>query len=178
MIPLYILGLLQRFGPQHGYQIKKIISDELADFTQIKLPTIYYHLEKMQGDDLLEASFDKPGHRPEKTVYSVTEKGAATFRSKLSAMLEFEYRPGFPADSVFYFSEALKKEDMIEHLETYILRLQKIEAEIVKHKNMTLQVIPEDAKADVRIIFSHHEYHYRAELQWANEALRIYREEK
>ena len=25
MIPLYILGLLLRFGPQHGYQIKKLL---------------------------------------------------------------------------------------------------------------------------------------------------------
>jgi len=51
-----ILGLLQRFGPQHGYYIKKLISEELADFTQIKLPTIYYHLEKMNADGLLFAT--------------------------------------------------------------------------------------------------------------------------
>ena len=45
MIPLYILGLLLRFGPQHGYQIKKLLEEQLEDFTQIKLPTVYYHLE-------------------------------------------------------------------------------------------------------------------------------------
>jgi DNA-binding PadR family transcriptional regulator len=66
MIPLYILGLLQRFGPQHGYQIKKIIAEQLSDFTQIKLPTIYYHLEKMEADALLTASCEKAGSRPEK----------------------------------------------------------------------------------------------------------------
>ena len=35
MIPLYILGLLLRFGPQHGYQIKKLLEEQLEDFTQI-----------------------------------------------------------------------------------------------------------------------------------------------
>uniref|UniRef100_UPI000AEE63EC PadR family transcriptional regulator n=1 Tax=Clostridium sp. NkU-1 TaxID=1095009 RepID=UPI000AEE63EC len=66
MIPLYILGLLQRYGPQHGYQIKKIIAEQLSDFTQIKLPTIYYHLEKMETDGLLSANREKSGSRPEK----------------------------------------------------------------------------------------------------------------
>ena len=53
MIPLYILGLLLRFGPQHGYQIKKLLEDQLGDFTQIKLPTVNYHLEKMEAADII-----------------------------------------------------------------------------------------------------------------------------
>jgi DNA-binding PadR family transcriptional regulator len=81
IIPLYILGLLQRFGPQHGYQIKKIIADQLADFTQIKLPTIYYHLEKMQAGGLLSVTSEKPGGRPEKSVYAVTKRASARFRA-------------------------------------------------------------------------------------------------
>ena len=68
IIPFYILGLLQRFGPQHGYQIKKIISEQLADFTQIKLPVIYYHLEKMTQDELISPDCEKNGNRPEKTL--------------------------------------------------------------------------------------------------------------
>ena len=66
MVPLYILGLLTRYGPQHGYQIKKIIAESLADFTQIKLPTIYYHLTKMAENGLLSAASEKTGARPEK----------------------------------------------------------------------------------------------------------------
>ena len=64
MIPLYVLGLLQRYGPQHGYQLKKNISEELEDFTQIKLPSIYYHLEGMAKNGLLSASSEKTDNRP------------------------------------------------------------------------------------------------------------------
>ncbi len=78
-IPFYILGLLQRFGPQHGYQIKKIIAEQLADFTQIKLPTIYYHLERMAADGLLSANLEKDSRRPEKTTYTITGKGKTAF---------------------------------------------------------------------------------------------------
>lgn len=45
-VPFYILGLLMRYGPQHGYNIKQLVSDGISDFAKIKLPTIYYHLKK------------------------------------------------------------------------------------------------------------------------------------
>jgi len=79
-IPLYILGLLMRFGPQHGYRIRKIIGEELADFTGIKLSVIYYHLEKMEREGLLHGIREKISGRPEKTRYSVTQAGRAAFR--------------------------------------------------------------------------------------------------
>ncbi len=170
--------MLQRFGPQHGYSIRKIIAEQLSDFTQIKLPTIYYHLEKMEADGLLASSSEKPDSRPEKTVYSVTEKGLAAFRGMLEKLLEFEYRPAFPSDAVFYFSEHLEGAEIASRLEQHILRLEKALATIREHKAATLQFIPEDAKAAARIIFSHHEHHYRAELDWATEALTQLKQEE
>jgi DNA-binding PadR family transcriptional regulator len=95
MIPLYILRLLQRFGPQYGYQIKKHIAEALADFTQIKLPTIYYHLAKMAKDGLIVGKDEKTDNRPAKTVYTVTDAGLSAFNTQLEALLNFEYRPDF-----------------------------------------------------------------------------------
>jgi DNA-binding PadR family transcriptional regulator len=172
MIPLYILGLLQRFGPQHGYQIKKTITEHLSDFTQIKLPTIYYHLEKMDAEGLLSTNREKPGSRPEKTVYAITDKGAEAFRSMLAELLEFEYRPTFPSDGLFYFSDSLNIADVAEHLENYIQKLRTTIESIQKHKNETVQFVPEEMKTMVHIIFSHHERHYQAELDWADESLK------
>ncbi|NCB52823.1 MAG: PadR family transcriptional regulator [Clostridia bacterium] len=171
MIPMYILGLLQRFGPQHGYQIKKTIAEQLSDFTQIKLPTIYYHLEKMAADGLLSASSEKPGSRPEKTIYTITDKGTEAFSGMLAGLLEFEYRPVFPSDGIFYFSDCLDSADVSAHLESYIEKLGGILGSIRKHKNETLQFVPEETKTVVQIIFSHHERHYQAELDWAEAAI-------
>ena len=171
MIPLYILGLLQRYGPQHGYNIKKIIGEQLSDFTQIKLPTIYYHLEKMAADGTLSSSNDKEGSRPEKTIYSITEKGKNTFQVMLNDLLVFDYRPSFSSDGVFYFSEHLEVSDITMHLNTYIKKLTKILAQIEKHKKESLLYVPDEMKTMVNLIFSHHEHHYQAELDWASEAL-------
>lgn len=171
MIPLYILGLLQRFGPQHGYQIKKIIAEQLADFTQIKLPTIYYHLEKMETDGLLSANREKPEGRPEKTIYTITDKGIVAFKNLIAGLIEFEYRPTFPSDGVFYFSDYIENAEILSHLTAYIQKLNTAISNIEKHKEETLGFVPEEDRTMVNIIFSHHEHHYRAELYWAEETL-------
>lgn len=171
MIPLYILGILQRYGPQHGYHIKKLIAEQLSDFTQIKLPTIYYHLGKMETDGLLSASSEKADLRPEKTIYSITDKGKEVFGNDLIALLDFDYRPTFSSDSVFFFAEHLEVADITCHLETYIAKLNSALNSIKKHKEESLKFIPDDLRKMAEIIFSHHERHYQAELEWAQESL-------
>jgi DNA-binding PadR family transcriptional regulator len=179
MIPFYILGLLQRFGPQHGYQIKKIIGEQLSDFTQIKLPTIYYHLERMEKEGLLLANSEKPGSRPEKTIYIITEKGIEAFQSKITGLLEFEYRPTFSCDGLFYFSDYIKTEELTGNLRTAIGKLEASLDNIRRHKEETLKFIPGEYRVMVNIIFDHHERHYQAELEWAREALNsLIKEEK
>ena len=175
MIPLYILGLLQRFGPQHGYQIKKIITEQLADFTRIKLPTIYYHLEKMKTEGLLEASNEKPGSRPEKTVYAVTETGKSAFLGMLEKLLHFDYHPVFPEDGIFYFSEYLDSEKIAKSLQSHIEDSQRVITYLKKHRDETMKIVPEESQSMVSIIFNHHLRHYQAELAWAKETITLLR---
>ncbi len=173
MVPLYILGLLIRFGPQHGYQIKKIIGEQLSDFTQIKLPTIYYHLDKMYSEKLLGSENEKESSRPEKTVYSITEKGRTYFRENLNKLLRFEYRPVFSSDSVFYFSDSLDKDMIISSLKSYLNNLETILKIISQHKEETMKFVPEENRKETEIIFQHHMLHYKAELSWATDAINI-----
>ncbi len=172
MIPLYILGLLLRFGSQHGYQIKKTIADQLSDFTQIKLSAIYYHLEKMEDKGFLSAAREKDTNKLEKIVYSITDKGKTEFQRLLNGLLELDYKPVFPSDGIFYFSDALDINVINEHLRDYIVKLQAIIVAIEKHKKQTLQFIPDEMKVMAKIIFSHHQYHYQTELNWAVESLK------
>lgn len=178
MVPLYILGLLTRYGPQHGYRIKKTIAENLSDFTQIKLPTIYYHLAKMAADGLLSAGSEKPGARPEKTVYTITEKGKAAYRKMLSDLLKTEYRPTFAIDALFYFVDHCPMADTVQYLQTYVRELKETLAVIDRHRTETLRHVPDTAQTLTRITFSHHEHHYRAELAWAEESLRALTKEE
>ena len=169
MVSLYILGLLRRYGPQHGYRIKKTIAGQLADFTQIKLPTIYYHLGKMAENGLVSAASEKPGSRPEKTVYRITDKGEKAYQGLLRKLLDTEYRPSFATDGIFFFADHYRPEDLLTYLQTYGETLRATLAGIEQHRAETLRFVPEDAQTMTEIIFSHHLHHYRAELAWAEE---------
>lgn len=176
MIPFYILGLLNRYGPQHGYQLKKIIHNQLADFTQIKLPTIYYHLEKMEGKGLVSKHFEKSDNRPNKTIYTITVKGQLEFKSKFDELIRLNYQPTFDSDGIFFFAESLDCKKLIAELEKFISKL-KITIELLKtHKAETIKLIPKKMQTNASIIFRHHEIHLKAELDWSIETLNSLRQ--
>lgn len=171
MVPIYILGMLLRFGPQHGYQIKKLITDNLSDFMQIKLSLVYYHLDKMQKDGFLQGIQDRENNRPEKTVYSVTDLGKVRFSQGLKSLLRMEYRPIFEVDTLFYFSDSMNKADIVEHLNQYAEQLKMQINTIGRHKEESLRLIPDEMKRSAEAVFLHHELHYKAELEWAEQAI-------
>lgn len=171
MIPLYILGILLRFGPQHGYQIKKLMEEQLEDFTQIKLPTVYYHLEKMETMGLITAQHDKQGARPEKTVYKVTDTGTDKFQELLLQALQIKYRPTFDIDGVLYFSDNLESSALADSLRRHITNMKKVLTELKIHREKTISYIPQTYQTSANIIFEHHIHHYKAELAWAEQSL-------
>lgn len=176
MVPLYILGLLLRFGPQHGYQIKKLLEEQLEDFTQIKLPTVYYHLEKMELAGLITAHRDKQGVRPEKTVYRINDAGADKFQELLMQTLQIKYRPTFDIDGSFYFSDCLERTDLIQSLEHHIEALKQTLHKLEQHRKETISYIPKAYQTSAQIIFEHHLVHYKAELSWAEQSCNMLKE--
>ncbi len=142
----------------------------MEDFTQIKLPTVYYHLEKMAAAGLITAHSDKQGARPEKTVYQVSDAGADKFKELLEQSLQIEYRPTFDIDGVLYFSDALEKGALTESLSRHIVRLKQIIAKLELHQKETITHIPEQYQISADIIFRHHLMHYKAELVWAEQS--------
>ena len=176
MIPLYILGLLGRFGPQHGYQIKKLVEEQLADFTRIKLPTIYYHLEKMEKAGLVLARAGKDGARPEKMVYSISPQGEVHFKDLLHETLDMQYRPTFDVDAAFYFSDHLDSGELLAGLEKHVQNLKQSLQRIEEHRSLTLPHLPHSMRISADIIFEHHAAHYRAEIGWAEKAAHHIRE--
>lgn len=171
MIPLYILGLLLRFGPQHGYQIKKLVEEQLADFAQIKLPTIYYHLEKLEASGSVDAQTSQEGARPEKRVYRITEQGQLEFHAMLRKGLDIRYRPTFDADALFYFSEHLDEQEMLNGLTSHLTRLRESLEHIQAHRALTISHLPKEMGRYAEMIFDHHISHFDAEIAWVERSI-------
>lgn len=170
-IPFYILGLLQQCGSQHGYRLKQIMEERISDFAKIKLPTIYYHLDKLKEKGYVTEVIDKDGNRPEKLVYSITLSGKKYFDKLFIKQLEESYSPEFSLDGVFYFREKIDNGELKNTLnnkkQEILLKLEVLK----RHKLNTLNILPECAKFSATTIFDHHIYHFEAELKWLEKTI-------
>lgn len=168
-VQFYILGLLLRYGSQHGYRLKQTVEENISDFAQIKLPTIYYHLERLEEKGCVLASFDKDGNRPEKTIYTITEKGEKYFYTLLKKIYAEGFRLELPLDGVLFFRDQINNEEFVKIIsharQTAAEKLKQVTA----HRDATLGLVPDSAKAETQAIFDHHICHLKAELQWLME---------
>jgi DNA-binding PadR family transcriptional regulator len=98
---MVLLALLME-APMHPYRMQQVIKergqDQLVNVAQRN--SVYQALDRLVRDGLVRrASTTREAGRPERTVYQVTEAGAATMRRWLRDMLPTPARefPEFPA---------------------------------------------------------------------------------
>jgi len=95
---LLLLGILLQ-GDMHGYQLNDYVSHAMGPYTDLKRPTAYYTLEKLEKDGCVQRETVREGRRPERHVYRITEKGRALFvdllRSNLSSFTHSLYADDF-----------------------------------------------------------------------------------
>ena len=171
-VPFYILGLLMRYGPQHGYNIKQLVSDGIADFAKIKLPTIYYHLEKLAGNGYIDSNVEKDGNRPERIVYSINESGIKYFNSLLNKILHENYNVEFDFDGALYFHSFTDKNTIINNLRKQKEYIQNQLKELIVHKENALNNLLPEYRIYCKSIFNHHIYHFETELKWIEETIK------
>jgi DNA-binding PadR family transcriptional regulator len=170
-VPFYILGLLRRFGPRHGYQIDKILVEQVADFARIKLPNVYYHLDRMAAGGDLDAAREKNSSRPEKTVFSINKQGEERYLRELAAHLSFAYRPCFDYDALFYFADSVDREALRNALARLVHEMEAALAAIETHESHAQAGLPKESRPWATLLFDHHRAHYRAEAEWAQRSL-------
>lgn len=171
-VPFYILGLLIRYGPEHGYRLKQIMETQIADFAQIKLPNLYYHLEKLADKGYVSASPERAGKRQEKMVYRITQAGRTYFAALCRKLLKEELLLELPLDGLLFFRECISGEEIVRELcerKTALERRMKL---LEAHRAVSMPQVPEEGKTCAGLIFDHHRFHMEAELMWIEKALR------
>ncbi len=163
---LYILGLLSQRGPQHGYRLHRTIAQQIADFAKIKPPTVYYHLEKLEGQNQLESRSEKAGKRPERSVYTITEKGRDALRALLLRALDKAYDPEFLVDGALMFATELGFDRLVKRLEQRAAGQQRTVDQLEAHQPEALGKLQGPARVLAQAIFEHHRSHHRAEIEW------------
>ncbi|MCB2108363.1 MAG: PadR family transcriptional regulator [Rhodobacteraceae bacterium] len=81
---LMVLGLLQR-GPTHGYELYRVISAHSGLYSELKKPTLYHLLQRMDDAGLVSSSSQggARGRRGERLIYRLTRRGRTLFERLL-----------------------------------------------------------------------------------------------
>jgi len=122
---LIILGILKQ-GPRHGYEIKKIIKNELGVFTTLENKSIYYPLSVMEKKSLIKKSTSKEKGKLIKYIYSITPKGEKEFLALAMDALLSEKRPFIDIDLPLYFLPFLDKKEVMARLRLRKRFLEKV----------------------------------------------------
>ncbi len=146
---LLFLGLLKD-GPKHGYEIKRLIDEELFPFVGLKIKSIYYPLRKMEQLGLIKKDVGREGNWPEKYVYGLTPKGEKIFDHLITESFVSIERPYFNIDLSLYFLQYVDKKIAQKQLRGRVKFLNRIKRELMHlKKNMK---IPKD---HLKIILDH-----------------------
>ena len=130
---LLFLGLLKD-GPKHGYEIKRLIEEELFPFVGLKIKSIYYPLKKMEKLGLIKKDIGREGKWPEKFIYSLTAKGDKIFDHLISESFISIERPYFNIDLSLYFLQYVDKNIAKRQMRGRIIFLARIKRDLEKLK--------------------------------------------
>ncbi|MEK5037815.1 PadR family transcriptional regulator [Sporosarcina sp. FSL K6-3457] len=115
-----ILGLLSKWDAS-GYDIKKEFDDFMSIFWHSHLSQIYPELSKLEKDQLVDSKLVPQDGKPDKKVFSITEKGAdelahwlhsqpETPKIKDAFLMQAFFMDNIPADEVIFQLKFYQKE--------------------------------------------------------------------
>jgi DNA-binding PadR family transcriptional regulator len=165
-----LLGLLA-IEPMSGYDLGLTIRKTVGHFWNESYGQIYPNLKKMAKDGLVSCKAERQKGKPDRRIYSITEKG----RERLSKWLEVPPQPEIPRNEMLlklFFGKQVSPQVLIGYVEQMTKErrallevLERAEREEID-KN---QQYPEAAYWRMAAHFGQMEM--RAHLRWAKETL-------
>lgn len=131
---LLFLGLLMK-GPKHGYEIKRLLEEELFPFVGLKVKSIYYPLKKMEKLGLVKKDVGREGKFPEKFIYQITPEGRKIFHHLINESFLSIERPYFNVDLALYFLPYVEKKIAIKRLKARVIFLKRIQRDLNSLRN-------------------------------------------
>jgi DNA-binding PadR family transcriptional regulator len=125
---LLLLGML-RVESQHGYQLNEFIEHNLGRVTDMKKPTAYALLDRLEQSGAIISRLEQEGNRPPRKVYTIAEQGERLFRSLLSETLAAAEPYVIAGDVGLMFLDALPLPEALVLLER---RLQAVREQIAE----------------------------------------------
>jgi len=158
---LLILGLLLSHE-MHGYQLYEVLKENPGTPISLKKPNTYKLLGDMEKDGWVTYFTEQEGNRPQRQVYSVTQKGEEAFFQLLRENLSSYPEPEFPGVVGLDFLHLLPSEEAGELLESRLALVQS------KFQDLD-EMDPEIRQSHLSAGYLHK--FYQNELGWLTELL-------
>lgn len=119
-----LLGIIER-QPVNAYELNKWLSTmNVRAWYQVASSTVYATLKAAEKKGYITGNVEKAGNMPDKTVYTITEKGGKEFTETIRSYLsDFEYDITTFHIGIF-FVEALEKSEAVTLMEKRITLLR------------------------------------------------------
>lgn len=158
---LLLLGLLRQ-GESYGYELHQFIESNLSFCTDLKKPTAYYLLDKMEGEGWIAREDEQVGNRPTRRVYRMLPEGERAFESMLRQALA-EYTPAtFAGDVGIAFLDAIDPGE--------VHRLLASRRVMLADALQAAKQVPRHA-GSLQLVVEHQQRHLQAELDWLDEVI-------
>lgn len=165
-----ILGMLSQ-GPRSGYAIKRAIEQSVANFWNESYGQIYPILKQLADEGLTTSHAERQEGKPERYVYTLTDKGREELRRWLSEPVEYVVERQELLLKLFFGREG-SVFDAIEHVQQFrnmqAQLLQKYEG-IADHLQRCCEDDPEVQYQLITVRYGQHRT--RALIEWCDETL-------
>lgn len=165
---LAVLSLVAE-GPQHGYQIQQAIEERgVREWASIGFSSVYYVLNKLENDGLLESQVEPSTRGPVRKVYSLTQAGRGVLQTAVADLLSNPHDAGSGFVLGLANMHLLRPEQVRHALDAYESKLRSRIAEINQRRAEHDQ--PEQSRSlQVVAIFDYSLHLLLAELAWLSE---------
>ncbi len=170
-IDLIILGYL-KYGEKSAYEmVKEFESWNMHYWLKISNPSIYKNIIKLSENGYLDSRIVKESEMPEKTIYSINEKGCLYFHELM------KYSSNHMGNFYFDFSAFIVNIGLLPEDERNS-RLQDFKKQFSERKTMVALSHEEKAKLDkpegARILMGLYRELYELLDKWSDEVLKHY----
>jgi len=161
---LLLLGLL-RHGGLHGYRLNEFIERDLVYCTDLKKPTAYHLLAKMEDRGWIAVQNEQQeGNRPPRRIFQITPDGEAVFQKLLRENLAAYSITRFTGDIGIAFMDSLPADERLE-------LLARRRAGLVAELEMLTNTPPNAHQGSLALLVTHQIRHLSAELGWLDEIM-------
>lgn len=112
---LMALGTLDRYGPTHGHQIRRLAElTNAGEWSGVSVGGLYRELRMMEGEGLVEAlRTEQVGRRPARTVYAITPDGTTELASlRVHAIRSMEWGPDAMSVALTFAFEGADRDEL------------------------------------------------------------------